>query len=301
MDSVCVLLSTYNGEKFLSLQLKSIENAATGFKVQYYVRDDGSIDRTVAMLEKWKETHDVAIERGRNIGVKNSFLWLFAHAPIADFYALADQDDEWTAEKLTRATKRLRPSGNMPCLYYSAQEEIDEDGNSQGIIRASINPAMTFENSFVYNFAPGCAQVFNRALMQEIQKYNVEKCVMHDMVTVQLAGIFGEIIYDEKPTIRYRQHSQNVTTAVNNPAKKFHQHWYVWAKASGCPLSVQAQEYIEKVGEDMPPEKRDFLIVLRDYKKNIRLWHKLWRGYVSASGGWKRNKSFRIRVFLRLA
>ncbi|GKI13712.1 hypothetical protein CE91St44_01970 [Oscillospiraceae bacterium] len=299
--NICVLLSTYNGQRFLPQQLKSVFDQTGDFSISILVRDDGSTDQTVKILESWMSRYAITLEKGNNVGVKESFLWLLAHAPKADYYALCDQDDEWTTDKLQRAVKRLARCKTIPAVYYSAQEGIDENGKLLGWIRASQDPKMTFENSFVYNYAPGCAQVFNRALLKKIQQYKIEKCVMHDMIPLQLAGLFGRIVYDEKPTIRYRQHGQNVTTAKKWSIKKIRQHWQVWGKASGCPLEVQAQEYLNKVGEDLPRPAYEFLTKAACYKKDIGAWYWLWSGHVQAYGGWKRNKSFRLRVFLQRA
>ena len=77
-------------------------------------------------------------------------------------------------------------------------------------------------------------------------------------------------------------------------------HWHVWAHANGCPLQEQAQELLEKA-TDAPEDKRKFLLHLASYKKNFRNWVWLWSGNVRTYGGWRRNFSFVVRVFLRLA
>lgn len=51
---VCVLLSTYNGEKYLEEQLKSLL-CQDKIEFMIFVRDDGSTDKTVDILEKWAE------------------------------------------------------------------------------------------------------------------------------------------------------------------------------------------------------------------------------------------------------
>jgi glycosyltransferase involved in cell wall biosynthesis len=301
MDSICVLISTYNGEEYLQSQLDSIENQRGNFEVLYCIRDDGSQDNTVELIQRWGKSHKISFLKGQNIGVKESFLLLLQNAPEADYYALCDQDDLWADDKLPRALERLKVCGNLPALYYSAQEMIDQNGKSLGKVRAATDPRMTFENSFIYNYVPGCAQVFNKALLEKIRQYKIAECVMHDMVPLQIAGLFGKIIYDEKPTIYYRQHAANVTTAQGSIIKKFKLHWQVWVHANNCPLQVQAQEYLKKVDTDLPPEARAFLTKAACYKSNISAWYWLWSGHVQAYGGWKRNKSFRLRVFFRLA
>lgn len=49
MNSVTVMISTYNGEKFLKEQIESILSQ-TNVKVKIFVRDDGSVDGTRNIL-----------------------------------------------------------------------------------------------------------------------------------------------------------------------------------------------------------------------------------------------------------
>ena len=54
MKNVTVLLSTYNGEKYLEEQLNSIV-AQKGVTTDIIVRDDGSTDKTCGILDKWQK------------------------------------------------------------------------------------------------------------------------------------------------------------------------------------------------------------------------------------------------------
>ena len=56
MDKVAVLMSTYNGEKYLNEQIDSIL-AQDGVDVILYIRDDGSSDRTAEII-KWLSNHN---------------------------------------------------------------------------------------------------------------------------------------------------------------------------------------------------------------------------------------------------
>lgn len=53
MDSVVVLMSTYNGERFLEEQIESILKQKD-VDVVLYVRDDGSSDRTKQILDEYQ-------------------------------------------------------------------------------------------------------------------------------------------------------------------------------------------------------------------------------------------------------
>ena len=53
MEKITVLLSTYNGERYLVEQLQSLIDQK-GVEVELLVRDDGSKDATTAILDEWQ-------------------------------------------------------------------------------------------------------------------------------------------------------------------------------------------------------------------------------------------------------
>ena len=52
MKSICVLISTYNGQRYLQEQLNSLY-AQRGVRLTILARDDGSTDRSVEILGKY--------------------------------------------------------------------------------------------------------------------------------------------------------------------------------------------------------------------------------------------------------
>ena len=126
MNHVVVLLSTYNGERFLEEQLESIV-AQKGVKPTIIVRDDGSTDRTREILDKWQEGGRLRWYNGPNMGPARSFLNLLRDSDDADYYAFSDQDDYWLPEKLDVATSKLAPYGDEPALYFSQTQLVDKD------------------------------------------------------------------------------------------------------------------------------------------------------------------------------
>ena len=87
MDTVIVLLSTYNGERFLREQIDSILNQE-GIDVNLIVRDDGSKDSTLDILEEYKKEGKLKYYTGENKRTAQSFMDLIYTAPEAEFYAL---------------------------------------------------------------------------------------------------------------------------------------------------------------------------------------------------------------------
>lgn len=104
---VQVLLSTYNGERYIPQLLESL-TLQDYPNVHVLVRDDGSSDDTVSLLKSSYRHLDIRVFEGANIGPTASFLELIRlSSSEAAFYALYDQDDYWKSDKIARAVERL--------------------------------------------------------------------------------------------------------------------------------------------------------------------------------------------------
>ena len=73
---VAVLMSTYNGEKYLQQQLDSILKQTGGFEVDIWVRDDGSTDNTHRILKEYEKNGKLRWYTGNNLGPALSFISL---------------------------------------------------------------------------------------------------------------------------------------------------------------------------------------------------------------------------------
>ena len=110
VSRVCVLLATYNGSNYLQEQLDSI-HSQENCECTIIARDDGSSDETLSLL-KANQVHIIELPV-EQLGASLNFLTLikfFAEhygEDDFDFVALADQDDIWLPDKLSRATAVL--------------------------------------------------------------------------------------------------------------------------------------------------------------------------------------------------
>ena len=96
-ENVAILMSTYNGEKYLEEQVKSIiSQDYTDWHL--YIRDDGSTDNTVNLIKKIVRDNEKITflneNKPKNLGVTGSFMDLLANTK-AQYYMFSDQDDYW--------------------------------------------------------------------------------------------------------------------------------------------------------------------------------------------------------------
>ena len=215
IPKVAVLLSTYNGERFLKEQLDSVL-IQEGVDVTIFVRDDGSTDHTVDLLKQYSD--QIKLFQEDNIGVGNSFMELVYKAGCEyDYYSFCDQDDVWLKEKLQKAILNLKQE-DVPMLYCSNQELIDEEGNKIGMRFAEpINTS--YLQVLNDNKLTGCTMVWNRFLqeimVEEKRRPGTELLHkrIHDVWVGMVASVTGRIIYDDESYIKYRQHGDNVVGA----------------------------------------------------------------------------------------
>jgi len=73
MPKVNILMSTYNGEKFVAEQIESIQKQ-TFQDWNLIIRDDGSKDETVKIIEHFaSKDHRIKAIKAKNVGVIQSF------------------------------------------------------------------------------------------------------------------------------------------------------------------------------------------------------------------------------------
>ena len=213
---VAVLMSTYNGEKYVAEQIESIISQQ-GVKVKLFVRDDGSSDETVSIIKSFARENDITIiEDGKNIGPGPSFMkLLYLHADDADidYFAFADQDDIWLKTKLITAVETIKKSSfNGPVLYCSNQT-LYCDGKICGE-RYSETQNTELVYHITKNTISGCTFVFNRSLATLINSCihcdnDIVKYRMHDSWVILIAIVCGHVIYDNNSNILYRIHAHN--------------------------------------------------------------------------------------------
>lgn len=215
MINITVLMSTYNGEKYLKEQLDSIF-AQKNVDVKLVVRDDASSDRTVDILKEYQKNHEnmIIINDRKNLGACCSFLYLIRTYTKGKYFALADQDDIWDEDKLVTAVKVIetveKKKSNIPLLYYSNLRVVNEKNEFERMSHTIPHVSKNRYAALIENLATGCTVVYNRDLANLAKKTQPEQYSMHDVWLYRVAKIFGEAIYDFEPHINYRQHAENV-------------------------------------------------------------------------------------------
>ena len=218
--NIAVMMSTFNGCQYLREQLDSILEQNGDFDIDILVRDDGSTDETVLILNEYKSKGVLNWYQGENKGSALSFMELVAKVKDYDYYAFADQDDVWNKDKLSVAINALKKdkNANIPKVYCSNALLVDKELSSVGRNVYNSMPRTDFETLSCAGGLLGCTMVYNRALQLELRMCTSHdlRIVMHDFfVALVCVGIGGEIIFDDYASMQYRQHENNVLGIKN--------------------------------------------------------------------------------------
>ncbi len=209
-----ILMSTYNGEKFLKEQVDSILNQ-TYKDFTLYIRDDGSTDGTVKLLQEYNDSR-ICLIKGNNIGPAASFFELLKMAKDTEYIFFSDQDDVWFENKLENMLSVISAYGNTPTMVFSDFETIDENGKQTDTsyfehLSLCVKSGETELSKVIAQpFVFGCASVINKALAEMVTD-PPEDIEMHDCWISQSAAAVGKLIYMPQQTIAHRFHSSNAT------------------------------------------------------------------------------------------
>ena len=220
MYTISVLMSTYNGERYLCQQIDSILQQE-GVEVHLLVRDDGSTDNTLDILNSYAQKGLLRWYQGENLKSARSFLKLLQDSKKCDYYAFADQDDYWEVNKLRVAVEHLQDyKEDTYALYLAQPQAADQDLNP--LPTTQFKPLNTFGESLVYRFAMGCTMVLNNKLREVIISYEQQYPCMHDVWIYTIAHAIGsKVIWDNQPHTLNRQHGNNVVGLGEGICKKW--------------------------------------------------------------------------------
>lgn len=281
---VAVAVSTYNGKNHLAEQLESIFTQQD-VDVTVYVRDDGSTDGTLALLQSYAREGHLDVIQGENMGVVGSFFELLSLIPDEyEYVALCDQDDVWFPQKLSRAIQVLQQSGggSSPMAYCSEYIFCDKQLNQtepSHLNRIGIG----FYTTLYENKASGNTMVLNRTLLTLLKETDVSRVYCHDWWIALVATGIGYLAFDTYESLLYRRTGSNVSpTGMKGLALlKFRINTFL--KSDELEKVTEQLKYLsDAYGKRLTPEKQDTLNVFLNGSRirKVLFQHRLRQSFV---------------------
>lgn len=225
--SIAVLMSTYNGERYLSVQIDSIlQQSCQDFTL--YIRDDGSTDSTLDVIRYYCDHYQniVLIPSNKNLGVTKSFLKLLELVE-SNYYMFCDQDDVWKKEKIALSYERIKKEEQLetsqPLLLYTdltaVNAELDVIKDSMWEFRGHEEKLPhTFDYLCHYHDIDGCTTMFNNAAKNTLQTEclsDIPPFMYHDWLLALFVSKKGGIIIPlAEKTMLFRRHGSNETNVT---------------------------------------------------------------------------------------
>ncbi len=274
-ETVCVIMSTYNGKDYVVEQIESLLRQKN-VQITIFVRDDGSKDNTVAILEGYRDK-GLTIESGENCGAKVSFLKALRMAPDADYYAFSDQDDVWDDDKLIVAVEAIkaveRENPDKCVLYAGTTRSVDRDLVAMESIKYSGEKTVRV-NGFLKGKprnAAGCTMVFNRKLKELISLYMPQTFPMHDAWLNNVCmAVGGVIVHDPIPHMSYRQHGNNVVGGKRGLLASVKRRIAFYKKMGKCYHTKMLKEIFDHYGQYMPEDNVKRYQLVAGYRDSFR-------------------------------
>ena len=306
-----IVLSTYNGAKFLAEQIESIQKQ-TFTDWQLLIRDDGSIDETPQIIKQFvaadKRIKFINADKRENFGVIKNFFTLVKFE-AADYYFFSDQDDVWLPNKMAIMLDEVgKHDQAKPLMVYMDLSVVDQNlvVTQPSMIRSQSHHAnTTLLAELTENTVTGGVAMINHALAEKW--VDTDDIVMHDWYLALLATATGKLVYIDKPGELYRQHDNNVLGARTlrkrfakwlNPLQALGKYWWLIRTSQkqaglllGQPdLSTRQREMVEAYVGLINQGMTQRLSLLKKYqfKKNKRFHTAVFRTLVVTKLGYRK-------------
>lgn len=216
METVSVILASYNGEKYIQEQLDSI--LAQTYPIhEILIGDDGSTDNTMNILNDYSHRHGnimVIHPESEYHGVNYNFKRLMDMAS-GDYIAISDQDDIWLPEKIEVMMKEI---GDYRLAYSDAIpfSGVRPDDSYQ----ESVSPVQEngIEDIMFNNIVSGHRILVKREFINEIPVWDMD--VLYDWWLAIAASYCNSIRYIHHPLVLWRRHDDAMTSPDCTRPKK---------------------------------------------------------------------------------
>lgn len=260
---IAVIMSTYNGEKYIQEQIDSILGQKyVDFDI--YIRDDGSKDRTTEILAEYVAKHkNIFVERGDNLGFRRSFITQLMKVKGYDYYAFSDQDDYWESDKLYAAIQLVeRKADKDDCIvYYSNLKVVDKDLNY--IKTTNLDKRnQTLQSVFSRRSIAGCTMLFNKKMYALMENHDISDGLLrrgHDSFIISLCySVGGTVICDPQAHIQYRQHEFNASGGSKGSIYRLKKEWNTAFNKKGQEPEI-AECILNTWNDDLTNEAQEVL------------------------------------------
>jgi glycosyltransferase involved in cell wall biosynthesis len=214
-------MATYNGEKYIAEQVKSIL-PQLGEEDELVVSDDGSEDNTIKILESFNDNRIKIFYHDKKLKNKHPFYPVtrnFENALLqakGDYIFLTDQDDIWLPNKVQITLPFLKEDNLVVSDAWIVNENLEK--------QEKLSKYMPYKKGYFRNLFKCTTQGCRIAFTKNIKKFCLpfpNKVVIHDFWIRQLAELKFKVHYISEPLMLYRRHSNNLSEIAKSKNSLF--------------------------------------------------------------------------------
>lgn len=274
--SISVVITTYNGERYLQGQLDSIRDQ-TLQPDEVVILDDGSTDGTVAYVRSYIEENHLSnwrlIQNETNLGWKANFKKGFDLAQ-GDLIFPSDQDDIWHLDKIEKMACVMAEKPDIQVLCCNYHLFVDgADKRAGEMSRAMVNDSsiekVDITPRWYYLIRPGCTYCFRKSFFNQIApKWNVQ--LPHDTMLWRYACMQGGLYLLNEELHEFRRHGDNATST------------FVWTRQNRLAFINEELWFQEEALKICKEEERpviESIMTFLNIRKDVLQDRKVWKWF----------------------
>lgn len=214
MPTVSVIMSVYNGERFVAEAIESIL-AQTLTDFEFIIVDDASQDNSAQIIRSYekRDSRIRFLQHDRNLGAAAAFNYGLAQAS-GEYYARMDHDDISLPQRLQKQVEFLQHNPEVG-LVGTHQRWVDQDLNPVPGYKLPLEHPLIVLNLFVGPALHGPTFVARRGILAEVGDYNEKtdtNCGDMELALRLLARTQCRLANLPDALYTYRVHDQQVST-----------------------------------------------------------------------------------------
>lgn len=226
-EKVSVCIASYNGNKYIKYQIKSILKELN-IDDEIIIIDDCSTDETINEILSFNDPRIRLFQNSSNVGNIKTFEKAIFNSSN-DFIFLADHDDVWTDNRIEIMMNELRKEDIY--LVSGNSLSINEDGLRSNINLGSLKSETSKKHrtNIIKIFIGkskyfGCCMAFNKKINNTILPFP-KYIESHDLWIAMAANVLKKNVHIEEIVLERRIHSNNLSLASRKFSRKIFSRW----------------------------------------------------------------------------
>lgn len=222
MNTVSVLMITYNHEQYIHDTIESVLSQKTDFSYELIVANDCSSDNTDAVVNELLRTHPDAhrvkyFRHENNIGMNQNFLFALEKC-TGKYIALCEGDDVWADPyKLAKQVKLLDERNDVVMCYSNARIKDKKNPNAVIYFKENNKPKLQMNKYQVVQHCvvPTCTVMFRNKVIRIPDWFVQAKASAYFLF--YLLSKKGDLYYMDEPFALYNHHYSGMSrkTVIN--------------------------------------------------------------------------------------